>query len=84
MSVISCIEFLTLFILLLCYCITRPKDAYRPEFDDEEKEKKKTHEKKMKEKSEKLFGKKDQAPESNEVYTTDEHMNLPPKIQEPN
>ena len=83
-SVISCIEFLVLIILLICYCITRPQDAYRLEFDSAERERQKAHEKRMEEFHEQFSGKKANSPNSKEIYRADKHMTLPPKIQEPN
>ncbi|KAE9555793.1 hypothetical protein FO519_001007 [Halicephalobus sp. NKZ332] len=85
MSVISCIEFLTLIVLLICYCLTRPKDAYLPQFDEAEEQRQREQERKMREKQEKLFGRKmSNPPNSQQIYSTDEHMDLPPKVQEPN
>lgn len=37
MSVISVIEFITLFVLITCYCLARPSDAYHSTFDEESK-----------------------------------------------
>uniref|UniRef100_A0AC34QF91 Uncharacterized protein n=1 Tax=Panagrolaimus sp. JU765 TaxID=591449 RepID=A0AC34QF91_9BILA len=37
MSVISVIEFLTMLLLLICYFLARPTDAYHPKFDEKQK-----------------------------------------------
>ena len=80
MSVISIVEFLTLIILLVCYCLARPNDAYHPSFDEEEK----IRQRKMREKAAKLYGRKNSLDNGNpdDLYKHDTGDVLPPAVQD--
>lgn len=80
MSVISVVEFLTLILLLICYCLARPTDAYHPDFDEEEKR----QQKKMREKAEQLYGRKNSIKNAdpNDLYKEDGGDVLPPAVQD--
>ncbi|KAE9549931.1 hypothetical protein FO519_006849 [Halicephalobus sp. NKZ332] len=84
MSVISIIEFLTLLVLLVCYCLARPTDAYHPDFDEDERRKEMAMQKKMRDKAEKLYGRKSSltSPRGNDLYKPDNGDPLPPAVQD--
>lgn len=85
MSVISIVEFLTLILLLICYCITRPKDAYLPDFDKTEKQAQDDWVKKMRKEGEKNGRKmSDSSLNAEYLYQKDKNIHLPPPITDTN
>uniref|UniRef100_A0A7E4V5H5 Ion channel n=1 Tax=Panagrellus redivivus TaxID=6233 RepID=A0A7E4V5H5_PANRE len=78
MSVVSLIEILTLILVLICYCITRPKDAYLSEFDDNDLMKQ-LHEERKAQQAKDLQQK--QKLDAKDLYDESHDMPLPPAVQ---
>lgn len=71
-------------VLLLCYCLTRPKDAYLPQFDETEEKRQREWETKMKLKYEKMYGRKLSASslDAAYIYNHGKDVDLPPAVQD--